>query len=206
MNPYWIRYCGNEKKAILHYKQNIQLAEALLPAISIFEVALRNAVIKELERMTMRKDWCTYFASIPALKELYLYVETAKQHLSKKGKIISQDLINGELTLGFWVLLFNAKYSRYLWKDLRRAFPYLSKEKRKRRNISTPLNDIRTLRNRVFHNESISWNLCRLEALHQSIIDICSWINPALPAWISTVERFDKVMASAKLWYREVRI
>ena len=69
MNPYWIRYCGNEKKAILHYKQNIQLAEALLPAISIFEVALRNAVIKELERMTMRKDWCTYFASMPALKD-----------------------------------------------------------------------------------------------------------------------------------------
>lgn len=49
-------------------------------------------------------------------------------------------------------------------------------------------------------------NIQLAEALHQSIIDICSWINPALPAWISTVERFDKVMASAKLWYREVRI
>ena len=30
-----------------------------------------------------------------------------------------------EITLGFWVRLFNAEFERILWKDLRRAFPFM---------------------------------------------------------------------------------
>ena len=126
----------------------------------------------------------------------------ARQHIVKRGEVITPDKINGELTMGFWVLLFNAKYERYLWKDLRKAFPNMPKPKRQRKYISAPLNEIRDLRNRVFHNESISWSLSRLEELHHSIFEVCSWINPAMPLWIKTVERFDKVVLSIKRsWY-----
>lgn len=202
MKPYFDRYPGDEKKAVRHYRQNIQLAEALLPSLSIYEVALRNSLIRELERMTGRKDWYTYFARFPALKALDNQVEVAKQHIVKRGEVVTPDKINGELTMGFWVLLFNAKYERYLWKELRKAFPHMPKPKRQRKYVSAPLNDIRALRNRVFHNESISWSLTRLETLHDSILEVCSWINPAMPLWIMTVERFDKVVLSVKRsWY-----
>ena len=202
MKPFFDRYPGEEKKAIRHYKQNILLAEALLPSLSIYEVALRNSLIRELERMTGRKDWYDVFTTIPALKDLGVHIEVAKKHLCKRGELVTSDKINGELTMGFWVLLFNAKYERYLWKVLRKAFPLMPKAKRQRKNISAPLNDIRTLRNRVFHNESISWSLTRLEALHSSILEVCSWINPALPPWIKTIERFEKVIRSVRIcWY-----
>ena len=210
MRPYYNRYPGKEKKALRHYRQNILLAEALLPSLSIYEVALRNALIRELERMTGRKDWYTYFSTVPALKALAGQVNVARQHIVKRGEEVTRDKINGELTMGFWVLLFNAKYERYLWKDLRKAFPHMPKSKRQRKYVSAPLNDIRALRNRVFHNESISWSLSRLEALHRSILDVCSWINPALPLWIKTVERFDKVILSVKRswygWWKTIRL
>ena len=210
MRPYYNRYPGKEKKALRHYRQNILLAEALLPSLSIYEVALRNALIRELERMAGHKDWYTYFSTVPALKALDGQVNVARRHIIKRGEEVTQDKINGELTMGFWVLLFNAKYERYLWKDLRKAFPHMPKSKRQRKYVSAPLNDIRALRNRVFHNESISWSLSRLEALHRSILDVCSWINPALPLWIKTVERFDKVILSVRRswygWWKTIRI
>ena len=202
MKPFFDRYPGEENKAIRHYKQNIQLAEALLPSLSIYEVALRNSLIRELERMTGRKDWYTLFSTVPALNALDIQIDIAKQHLFKRGEMVTSDKINGELTMGFWVLLFNAKYERYMWKELRKAFPMMPKAIRQRKNISAPLNDIRALRNRVFHNESISWSLTRLEELHASILEVCSWINPVLPLWIKTVERFEKVLRSVKIsWY-----
>ena len=202
MKPYFDRYPGNEKKAIRHYQQNIQLAEALLPALSIYEVALRNSLIRELERMTGRSDWYAYFSTIPALKALDNQVDAARQHIVKRGEAVTPDKINGELTIGFWVLLRNAQYERLLWKDIRKAFPKMPKMMRQRKNVSAPLNEIRDLRNRVFHNESISWSLTRLENLHKSILEVCGWIDPVLPLWISTVEHFDKVVLSVKRsWY-----
>lgn len=202
MRPYYDRYPGNEKKALQHYRQNIQLAEALLPSLSIYEVALRNSLIRELERMSGRKDWYAYLSTVSFLKDLDSQVDVARQHIVKRGEVVTSDKINGELTMGFWVLLFNSKYERYLWKDLRKAFPHMPKSRRQRKYISAPLNEIRDLRNRVFHNESISWSLSRLEELHHSILEVCSWINPAMPLWIKTVERFDKVVLTIKRsWY-----
>ena len=83
MKPYYDRYSGDEKKALRHYRQNIQLAEALLPSLSIYEVALRNSLIRELERMTGRKDWYTHFATVPALNALDNQVEIARKHTKK---------------------------------------------------------------------------------------------------------------------------
>lgn len=56
MSPYFHKYPGNERKAIRHYEQNIRLAEALEPVLSVFEVTLRNSIIRELEYMAGQKD------------------------------------------------------------------------------------------------------------------------------------------------------
>ena len=48
MKPYFERYRGNERMAIDLYEKNIRLSESLLPSISVFEVAVRNA--KRIDR------------------------------------------------------------------------------------------------------------------------------------------------------------
>ena len=112
------------------------------------------------------------------------------------------DKINGELTLGFWVSLFNADYEKRLWKDLRRAFPRMPKNIRQRKNIAGPLNTIHALRNRVFHNEAISWSLVRLTELHDEIIEVIGWMNPEIPFWMTRVDRFNKVSRRVQFqWY-----
>ena len=202
MKPYFVRYPNDEKSALRHYAQNIQLSESFYPSLSIYEVALRNTVIKQLERVTGRKDWYAFFRGCDTFIALNKQIDVAIEHIARRGEAITADKINGELTMGFWVLLFNAKYERYLWKDLRYAFPCMPKSKRQRKNISSPLNEIRALRNRVFHNEPISWSLARLEGLHDIILEVCSWINPKLPIWIKTVEHFDKTVNRVKhSWY-----
>ena len=120
----------------------------------------------------------------------------------RRGETVTPDKINGELTLGFWVSLFNADYELALWKDLRRAFPNLPKVQRQRKNVSAPLNTIRSLRNRVFHNEAISWNITRLTDLHSIIIKVTSWMNVDIPEWLEKIDRYDKVSLKVKKeWY-----
>lgn len=197
MRPYFDRYPGKEKKAIEHYEQNIRLAESLVPSLSVFEVTLRNAIIRELVRMTGSNEWYHYFQTHPVLKPLYGYVAVASKHIANRGEVVTADKINGELTMGFWVSLFNAEYEMYLWKDLRLAFPNLPKNMRQRKTVSAPLNTIRSLRNRAFHHEAISWNLTRLSVLHEMILMVINWMNPNLPTWLLRVDRYKRVVASA---------
>ena len=75
----------------------------------------------------------------------------------------------------------------------RRAFPFMPKHERKRKNVSAPLNQFRTLRNRVFHNESICWNLCRVEEIHREMVTMMGWINKDVPGWLEQTDRFHDV-------------
>ena len=199
MRPYFNRYPGDERQAIRHYEQNIRLAESLVPSLSVLEVTLRNGIIRELERMTGIKEWYLYFQSHPVLKSLYQYVRIAGNHIVSRGETVTADKINGELTLGFWVSLFNSEYEMFLWKDLRRVFPGIPKPQRHRKTVSSPLNTIRILRNRAFHHEAISWNLSRLTSLHDMIVDVIAWMCPQLPVWLANVDRYDKVSSRAKI-------
>lgn len=69
----------------------------------------------------------------------------------------------------------------------------MPKRNRKRKNVSAPLNAFRTFRNRVFHNESICWNLCRVEEIHREMITVMGWMNKDVPGWLQKTDRFDAV-------------
>ena len=181
----------DEKRAITHYCCNIELAESFYPCLSIFEVSLRNALSRELQTMTGREDWYVIFSNTPGLTNLNRYITQASKQITGRHETITPSKIVAELTLGFWVSLLNSEYEKILWKHIRRAFPYMPKSERKRKNVSAPLNMIRAFRNRVFHNESICWNLDRVSAIHQEIITVMGWINDGLPKWIEGLDRFE---------------
>lgn len=180
--------------AILHYGCNIQLSESFYPCLSVFEVALRNALNRELVAFFERDDWYTQLLHTPGLSNLNKYITQANQQIAKRREFVSTPKIIAELTLGFWVSLLNSEYEKILWKDLRRAFPYMPKNKRVRKNIAAKLNKFRHFRNRIFHNESICWNMEKIREIHQEMLLVLSWINKDIPQWLSEFDRVDNVV------------
>ena len=181
----------DEKRAILHYQSNIELAESFYSTLSTMEVALRNAISRELETMTGREDWYAIFPTTPGLNSLNRYITQATKQIVGRHETPTPSKIIAELTLGFWVSLFNAEYELILWKSLRRAFPYLPKCERKRKNVSAPLNSFRAFRNRVFHHEPICWNMERVTEIHDELYRVMGWINKDLPSWVQSMDRVE---------------
>lgn len=189
MERYFLLY-EDDRKAIDHYRSNIELAESFYPCLSVFEVALRNALSRELQTMTGREDWYTIFSDTPGLTNLNRYITQAQKQIINCKESITASKVIVELTLGFWVSLLNREYERLLWKHLHRAFPYMPKHLRQRKNVSAPLNSFRIFRNRVFHNESICWNLTRVSEIHDNLFLVMEWINKDLPLWLKNIDRF----------------
>ena len=198
MSRYFDLYGTDDERAIQHYRCNIKLAEACYTSLSILEVSLRNALSRELETMTGREDWYAVFPTTPGLKNLNKYITQANTQIANRHEIATPSKIVAELTLGFWVSLLNSEYERILWKDLRRAFPYLPKAQRQRRTVSAPLNVFRTFRNRIFHNESICWNISHVENIHSLMIEVIGWINKDIPSWMKDFDRFQKVCSEIR--------
>ncbi len=198
MSRYFNHHPGNETIAIKHYHANIALSEAFYPVLSVFEVALRNSLNRELITMFNTPDWHVHIQSTPGLKDLNKEISTAQRQITKRGENTTASKVVAELTLGFWVRLFNVEYELILWKDLRRAFPYMPKIERKRNHISAPLNNIRNFRNRVYHNEPIAWNLKSLEDIHAETILVLSWLNNQLPDFVKANDRFAETISKIK--------
>ena len=193
MARYFHKYPANPERAILHYKCNLKLSESMYVSLSVLEVALRNALSRELRKMTGRDDWYAVFATIPGLRPLNKYITLATRHIAGRHETVTPSKVIAELTLGFWVSLLNSEYELVLWKSLRKAFPYMPKRDRQRKNVSAPLNRFRDFRNRVFHNEAICWNINHVRGIHNELIEMLGWINKDIPAWVNKSDRFDEV-------------
>ena len=193
MSKYFSFHQSNPELAIEHYRCNLLLSESLYPCLSIFEITLRNALVTELIKANNSDQWYRTFDEKPLFQSIRLHIEDAKQKIAIRNEIATPSKITAELTFGFWVSLLNSEYESLLWHDLRRAFPLLPKPLRKRKNISSPLNRFRRLRNRIYHNEPICWNLSKVEEIHNEILTVTSWIDKDLPSWIRNQERFEDV-------------
>ncbi|GHT49410.1 hypothetical protein AGMMS49982_02870 [Bacteroidia bacterium] len=197
MEKYFIRY-ENTNKAILHYQCNIELAESFYPCLTVFEVVLRNSVNRELIKLFGKDDWYLQIATTPGLTNLNRYITQASKQITGRNEHLSPSKITAELTLGFWVSLFNAEYELILWKDLRRAFPNMPKSERQRKKVAPALNRFRAFRNRIFHHEPISWNLEQTKQIHEEMLAVITWMNDELPEWVAAFDRFEQVYERVK--------
>jgi len=184
---------ANTDKAIIHYQCNIELSEAFYPCIHVIEVLLRNSINQELTKFFGKKDWYILFASIPELANLNTYITQANKQIIGRQEHPSSSKIIAELTLGFWVSLFNVEYERILWKALRKVFPNMPKKVRQRKKVAPPLNRFRTVRNRIFHHEPICWDMVRTKQIHTEILTVLQWMNMDIAIWFATFDRFDNV-------------
>jgi hypothetical protein len=171
---------------------NIVLSEALYPALHSLEIGLRNTLHNAISGYWGDPLW--FVAPIPGLApEEVDKVEVAKQELQKARKPLEAGRMVAELAFGFWTGLLNARYESILWpRLLRTAFPGMPNSIRTRKRLSTRLNDVRRLRNRVFHHEPI-WYSRRLAQQHAELLETIHWINPEIHTTVLLIDRFPEV-------------
>lgn len=94
------------------------------------------------------------------------------------------------MNFGFWTSLLDKRYEQ-VPALLKSAFPHMPRRLRTRINLSKRFNEVRKLRNRIFHHEPIWY--WPLPDKHQRIIEAIRWIEPAMADYIAVVDRFSTV-------------
>ena len=207
--------------AVQFYAWNTALSAAFYEPLQALEIALRNAVHKQMTN-ALGEVW---YNNLPKKKLCQNPTQYNKRRieitLSKIQKI--KDKMKGEidflekeipqlgknlekkkeesyianymvtnLDLGFWVNLF---YYKYLWKrGLKQVF---SPENLKKGEIHDRLKKINKLRNRIAHHEPIFDR--NLEKDMQDILEILGWICPITRDWVKEHNRFDEVMKNCPI-------
>jgi hypothetical protein len=184
----------DEAEAMRLYVGNIQLSGSLYPTLTLAEVTLRNAVHRQLARHFGTTEWYLQLGQTPVLADLQPRIDKAQAYILERQETLSADKLVAELTFGFWVKLFNRAYENVLWKQLRYAFPHLLKADRQLATVSVVLNDVRRLRNRVYHNEPICWQLPQLQRQHQRLVQLIGWLAPQLQPLVQELDHFPEIL------------
>ncbi len=178
------------------YKTNLKISESLYPSLHIVEVTFRNHVHFALKNL-LGENWLYpgYISSNFKLRDKEREtVSKAISKLKKTQKEIKISKVIAELNFGYWTSLFNSYYEP-LWRQkalLQKIFPNFPKDKLQRKSISKMLNQIRYLRNRVFHYEPI-WHWSDIKDQHQNIISLVKAMNDEAFKLLSRIDNFSKV-------------
>jgi hypothetical protein len=192
-------HCSNSKnEALIAYSWNIELSQALYPALQILEIALRNSLHDTITACYQTEYWF----DLPFLhvREKEQTIQ-AKDNLRKDKKPIEVGRIVAELSFGFWTSLFDVRYEhdQTLWpKLLKPTFPFMPKGQRTRSYLSRELNRIRFLRNRIFHYEPI-WHWKDLPQQHDSIIYLIKSLSISAAQYLEPLDDFKHIHDDGKL-------
>ena len=213
MNRY-IQACGSDKiKAVQLYKFNIQASQALYPVISVFEIALRNALDREMSKFFHDPQWLitrrNAFANHAGLTrkdagghvipDLFFMekLRRTEDKLRFRKAAINQGNLLSELTFGFWVKFFDSNSIKILNGIPLQAF--INKPHMKLSVVHSHLNGIVTLRNRIAHHEPICFDrtgkLClqTMERYEADLLLALHWIDTDLKKWSERINFFRPV-------------
>lgn len=172
---------NNGLDILLHrYNYNIELGNEFYPLLSIFEIAFRNSLHTAWSTSLNDTAWLLNYAnhSFLGLREK-TKIQNAIAELTEKNKPLEEGRIIAELTLGFWVSLFDRPFIEINKKIIRDLFPNASNKQRDIFVIKDQLADIRNLRNRVFHHEPI-WYWTNLNDFVSNLKNYIEWMNKDL--------------------------
>jgi hypothetical protein len=181
---------ADPKLTLARYMLNMALSESLYPTLQFSEIALRNVVHREL---TARCGTDAWYDSPQARLTPWQQdkVTEAKATLGRNRKPLTPGRMVAELTFAFWTGFFNNAHARtgtgaFLSQS---AFPHAPATEQYQAKLDRRWQDIRDLRNRVFHHERIlHWR--DLDARHQAILEIVAWMSPELHDLAISLDRF----------------
>ena len=195
---------GDRERALRLYTWNTAMSAAFYGPLQGLEVALRNAAHRQLGGC-YGADW--YDNPAAGLNAGCLdRIARAKEDVVRAGASIDPPRVVAELSFGFWISLLGsggrtdptgrkADYEKTLWRPaLRGAFAF--RRTLTRKQAHGPLNDLRTLRNRIAHHEPIFAR--RLKEDYESILEVTGWISPGTRAWIERCSRVSTLLHSLR--------
>ena len=205
LGTYLTATSGDRTNAVRLYTWNTAISAAFYGPLQALEVALRNAMNRELATL-YGQAW--YDNGKTGLDSGCLArIEQTKRDLRKDKYPDDPPQVVASLSFGFWVSLLGsggfidrkaktkANYEMTLWRPaLRSSFPHAARISRK--NAHTPLNFLRTFRNRIAHHEPIFAR--HLEKDYENILEITSWMVPHKRAWIESHSRVPEVLATPR--------
>jgi hypothetical protein len=180
---------GDMDGALALHVRNAALGSAFFGPLQALEVALRNAMHRELSAA-----YGTHWWAAPGLVLDWRAGQTladTQAELTKHRKTGVADVV-GALSFGFWVALLTrggpisrtatrtADYEAALWRPaLRKAFPHA---RLNRKSAHQTLDDLRRLRNRIAHHEPIFQR--NLASDWTAIETVLGWICPVTRDWV----------------------
>lgn len=198
---------ADHKLTLARYMLNMALSESLYPTLQFAEIALRNAVHRELTARCGTNAW--YDSSSARLTPWQQdKVAEAKAALDRNRKPPTPGRIVAELTFGFWTGFFNNTHARtgigsFLSQN---AFRHAPAREQYQARLDRRWQDIRDLRNRVFHHERIiHWK--DLDIRHRSVLEVVAWISPELHDLARTLDRFQSIRQQGlQPWIDKLRL
>lgn len=182
--PYLLHCKNNSGKALRLYQKNVEVSQSFYAPLSVLEITLRNKIDQSFKNYFNNSDWLTN--NLPP--ELLKQVVDIEIKLNRTNKNPTNSKILAELNFGFWTMLFNRHYAKYFWKPLHQIFVNIPSEKRKRKVVSSKLNHIRTLRNRIYHYEPVIWDINELKNNQNVIVELVNWMDKDTSAWLETFD------------------
>ena len=206
---------NNDLDTITTYFWNIALCQALYPSLGTLEVAVRNTIHTTLSIHFDRTEWYDTPGVLQRRERDQIAKAKAKIRAANKQPVPGR--VIASLTFGFWTSLLDALYGNspngpQIWRSpngqlLMDAFPHAPKHALGvRRPTFNRLDDIRLLRNRVFHYERIYHGIVlpgrgrhaplrhvSIAQMHTDVIDMIGWVDSTLAATVSHLDTFGDV-------------
>ncbi len=202
--PYMAAAEGDRERAMRLYTWNTAISAAFYGPLQGLEVALRNAMHREL---TARFGAAWY--DDPACRfdrGALSRIAIAKDDVWRDGHQVDPPHLVAALSFGFWVSILGAggngpvrdpgrrNYEMTLWRPcLYRAFPGA---KMKRSEVHRRLDYLRTFRNRIAHHEPVFMR--HLEADYHSILTAAGWVCLKTRDWIAHHSRVEAMLLISK--------
>lgn len=164
----YVEACGgNTRQAMTLYRLNLQLSQELFTIISCFEIALRNAIDKELTNR-LGNEWLkdsimpNGVFNIPNTHKTCDIISNAYHKLQHDGSYSHSKLL-AEMEFGIWKYMFSPVQFRQTGQILLRVFPNKPRSTAQvRYNHSfffNELDKVNTMRNRIAHHEPVCFYL-----------------------------------------------
>lgn len=163
----YLKACnGRKRKAMKLYNENINLAKEVYVVVNYFEVALRNAIDRQL-KLALGEDWLRDAVmpggifDNPKCHDSYKIIYARYNSLNRSEEYTHSKLLSS-LEFGIWRYMFSPSQYKATGQVLLRIFPNKPKSSplMQYNNVYffNELNYVNALRNRIAHHEPICFS------------------------------------------------
>lgn len=167
------------------YEWNALMASTLSEVIHHVEVLVRNSMLSQLETVhPLDYPWNSDISD-------GIVRTSDRLRAQRPNQPISSHDVTANLNLGFWCQFVDPKLdeNRRLWEStLSKTFP----KNRNLASVSIAMEDLRQLRNRCSHQDSLLKVNPRIEL--NKIMRLVGWIDPDAVQWISGISRVEEIL------------